>query len=377
VLRAPGALNRVVDALGGRVLRGSTLILIFEGRPGEPQEDMAVAARIASEIGARALGEQPARHWLEHRYGVSYRQAPVFMAGAFSDTMEVAAPWSRLEGLYRAVREALGRHVFVMAHLSHAYPDGCSIYFTFAGSAPDPTKMEQTYDAAWRAALDAAVGAGGTLSHHHGVGRSKAPRLGTELGAGVDVVRALARELDPAGIMNPGNLLPAESPSRRPPSPSPREPAIDRESMLVHASGDAKLSDVERALAGHAWTLGLAEGVDLDAFTVDAWIAAGAPGAPDPWLDPVDHTVAGFSATLTGGAHLEVKPCPRRAVGPDLYALFHGTTKKVGRIASAHLRVHGAGRPRPLTTSLDRNPTTSDRERAWIDRLLAAAARID
>src|SRR6185503_13968639 len=255
-----------------RVLGGSTLILIFEGPSDEGASDLARAAAIATRLGARPLGEEPARHWLAHRYSVSYRQAPVFMAGAFSDTMEVAAPWSRLGDLYRAVREALGRHVFVMAHLSHAYPDGCSIYFTFAGSGPSVAAAEATYDSAWRAALDAAIGSGGTLSHHHGVGRSKAPRLGAELGFGVDVVHALRRTLDPAGIMNPGNLLPRELPPRHPAPMPPVTPALET--------------------------------------TVDAWIAAGARGAPDPWEDPVDHLVAGFTARI-GTQDLVVRPAPR------------------------------------------------------------------
>jgi alkyldihydroxyacetonephosphate synthase len=118
------------------------------------------------------------------------------------------------------VRKALGEHVFVMAHLSHAYPDGCCIYFSFAGSAARgaardegwDAASEATYDRAWRAALDAAVAAGGTIAHHHGVGRSKAPRLGLELGVGVDVVRALKRAFDPQGILNPGNLIPPAEP---------------------------------------------------------------------------------------------------------------------------------------------------------------------
>jgi alkyldihydroxyacetonephosphate synthase len=149
---------------------------------------------------------------------VSYRQAPVFASGLFSDTMEVAAPWSKLRALYDGVRQALGEHVFVMAHLSHAYPDGCCIYFSFAGTAgtaePEASvegwdaRCEVTYDRAWRAALAAAVEAGGTLAHHHGVGRSKAPRLPGEIGdAGVDTVRALMRAFDPKGILNPGNLV--------------------------------------------------------------------------------------------------------------------------------------------------------------------------
>jgi alkyldihydroxyacetonephosphate synthase len=234
VLRQPALMNEVIDAMGGKVLGGAMLLMIFEG-VGEGPAREAERARAIIEApanrgiggGGTYVGEGPARRWLQHRYSVSYRQAPMFASGAFVDTMEVAAKWSNLHALYDGVRHALGKHVFVMAHFSHAYPDGCCIYFSFAGSAAKghagareggwDAACEETYDRTWRAALDAAVAAGGTLAHHHGVGRSKAPRMGTELGAGVDVVRALQRAFDPHGILNPGNLLP-------PPDPTPYTP---------------------------------------------------------------------------------------------------------------------------------------------------------
>ena len=375
VLRRPGLLNKAIDALGPKALGGSTLILIFEGTKGEGAHDLERAAALSARGGAKPLGEGPARHWLEHRYGVSYRQAPVFMAGAFSDTMEVSATWSRLGGLYDAVRAALGKSVFVMAHLSHAYPDGCSIYFTFAGSAATPAEAEARYDETWRRALDAAIGAGGSLSHHHGVGRSKAPKMGAEIGLGVDVTQALRRTLDPAAIFNPGNLIPTVPPPRRKLTPAPESPAVDGVSQLVHCRGDATLAAVEAALATAGLTLGL--GTDapaLEATSVEQWIAAGAPGAPDPWSDPVDHLVAGFTAELRSGAELEVRPAPRRAVGPDLFSLFLGTEGRVGTLRSAHLRGHPGPRPRPLEVRLDRDPAADPTERAWIDQVLAATS---
>jgi alkyldihydroxyacetonephosphate synthase len=373
ILRAPRLLNDAIDALQNRAFGGATLVLIFEGPAGEGLEDMARAEEITRRHGASALGEGPARHWLEHRYGVSYRQSPVFMSGAFSDTMEVAAPWSLLDRLYRDVRAALGRHVFVMAHLSHAYPDGCSIYFTFAGSAATPNAALAKYDEAWRAALDAAIAAGGTLSHHHGVGRSKAPKLGAELGLGVDVVHAVRRALDPAGVLNPGNLLPREPPARRPPATAPATPVLDRASQLVHASGSALLASIEDALARDALSLGLAaDGPPLADTTLAAWLARGAPGAPDPWLDPVDHLVAGFTARLASGAELEVRPSPRRAVGPDLFALFLGTGERAGTITSAHLRARGPVRARAAATQIERDAPLNELERAIVDRVLDA-----
>ncbi len=222
ILRRPNALNELVELAGTRVLGGALLITIFEGTDERASRAQDRARAIVEAAGGTYEGEGAARRWLQHRYSVSYRQAPVFASGAFVDTMEVAASWSNLGALYDGVRKAMGSHVFVMAHFSHAYPDGCCIYFSFAGSAaPGSTRGEQGWDAAceaaydrtWRAAQEAAIQAGGTLAHHHGVGRSKAPRLGAELGAGVDVVRALQRAFDPHGILNPGNLVPQPGPS--------------------------------------------------------------------------------------------------------------------------------------------------------------------
>ncbi|MGH7295049.1 MAG: FAD-binding oxidoreductase, partial [Polyangiaceae bacterium] len=220
VLRRPELLNELLHTrVAARALGGAMLVVVFEGTDDDVRDGVSRARAVCESMGGVWEGEGPARRWLAHRYSVSYRQAPVFANGAFVDTMEVAARWSRLGALYEGVRRALGEHVFVMAHFSHAYPDGCCIYFSFVGTA-DPglvrslgwdAACEATYDRAWRAALAAAVDAGGTLAHHHGVGRSKAPRLPAELGAGVDVVRSLLRAFDPGGILNPGNLVPPAS----------------------------------------------------------------------------------------------------------------------------------------------------------------------
>ena len=227
-LKKPGAINELLEgSVGSRMLGGSLLIVIFEGEGDQPERDAEETRALFETMGAIYEGEGPARKWLLHRYSVSYRQAPVFAAGLFSDTMEVAAPWSKLGALYDGVRKALGEHVFVMAHMSHAYPDGCCIYFSFAGTAGEgegtwDERCLATYDRAWKAALAAAVDAGCTLAHHHGAGRSKAPRLLTELGEeGISVVKSLMKAFDPNGILNPGNLLP-DAPSPYVPNARPK-----------------------------------------------------------------------------------------------------------------------------------------------------------
>jgi alkyldihydroxyacetonephosphate synthase len=374
MLRIPKVLNGLVDRIGDKAFGGTLMVLVFEGRDEEGKDDLARATHVAARNAGSSLGEGPARHWFEHRYSVSYRQAPVFMAGAFSDTMEVAAPWSKLALLYESVRDALSKHVFVMAHFSHAYPDGASIYFTFAGSAETRAESEAKYDAAWRGALDAAIDAGGTLSHHHGVGRSKAPALGKELGLGVQVIQSLKRALDPRGIMNPGNLLPREPPSRPRAEERARPLAMDDISMLVDAPGESTLGSIEDLVRARGFTLRLDEGFDRT-MSVASFIGAGCPGVVDPFFDPPDHAVAGFSATLRSGDILRIAPSPRRAVGPDLYALMHGTGERVGAMGRAHLRIHRTGlAARPLAHTIESNPPMDARERTLSDKLIETAA---
>jgi alkyldihydroxyacetonephosphate synthase len=262
-----------------------------------------------------------------------------------------------------------------MAHLSHAYPDGCSIYFTFAGSAPTREATLELYDATWRAALAAAIEAGGTLSHHHGVGRSKAPRLGAELGLGVEVVRALGTAFDPAHIFNPGNLMPQTRP-RRPAHlealPEASAPRFDEPSLLVHANGQTTLGSLEDLAHARGFTLGI-EAYDRRE-TVARFIARGMPGALDPWEDPADHAVAGFSATLGSGDRLSVRPTPRRAVGPDLFALFLGLEERVGTIDAASLRLHPTGlSAHPLRCRIERNPGIGAGERLLLEAVIKAA----
>src|SRR5258708_28894530 len=154
-----------------------------------------------------------------------------------------------------------------MAHRSHASPEGCCIYSSLAGAArAAPAEWDdacaETYDRAWKAALVAATQAGGVIAHHHGVGRSKAPMMGAELGAGVDVVRGLMKALDPAAILNHGNLVPPPSsgsaPEPVPPNgPSPSSPVLDVPSLLVDVSGTADLAWLDGWLREAGFTLDL------------------------------------------------------------------------------------------------------------------------
>ncbi len=206
-LARPWLINGVVGAIAEKVARkGCRMVIGLEGSRIRTEIEAALVYAELERAGARDVGEEPGRAWLAHRYAVSYRMSPVFRSGAFVDTMEVASSWAQLLDLYHSVREAIGRHAVVMAHFSHAYPDGCSIYFTFIGQADDRAGSERLYDAIWRDGLEAASRVGGTISHHHGVGILKGPQMRSEHREAFAILAALKRSLDPDDLMNPGKL---------------------------------------------------------------------------------------------------------------------------------------------------------------------------
>ena len=187
------------------------------------QRDVAQARRrfaaIARRLGAQALGEKPGRSWRQQRYALPYLRDPLMGQGVGVDTLETAASWSRLPALYAATRAALeqamrqgaprdGANGIVLCHVSHAYQDGASLYFTFLFPRRIGAELAQ-WQAIQQAASDAILAAGGTISHHHGVGEDHLPWIEREKGVpGIAVLRAAKQALDPEGILNPGKLIP-------------------------------------------------------------------------------------------------------------------------------------------------------------------------
>ena len=206
-LAHPELLNRLTGSIPGV---GWLLLFTCEGDP----ELAAAEARITDDAcraaGGTARGPGPAETWWRNRLAVSFKQSAVYAKGGFVDTMEVATTWRDLPRLHERVRAALAPHGLVMAHFSHAYLDGCSIYFTFAALQGDPATTLERYRAAWRDALGAAVEVGAAISHHHGVGLLKAEALVASHGSLHGVFRAVKQALDPGNVLNPGKLgLPA------------------------------------------------------------------------------------------------------------------------------------------------------------------------
>jgi alkyldihydroxyacetonephosphate synthase len=211
----------VTGALFGRYLglrRRADGCLIVVGHEGEEESvarRRALAVRELRSGGAAYLGQSAGRSWEHGRFQGPYLRDTLMEMGAMVETLETSHTWTRLAELHRAVGDALrdslsgqGTPGFVFCHLSHAYADGASLYFTFISRARSGAEIEQ-WRTVKRSASEAIVATGGTITHHHAVGIDHVPYMEAEVGAtGLDVLRAVKAELDPAGVMNPGKLVP-------------------------------------------------------------------------------------------------------------------------------------------------------------------------
>jgi alkyldihydroxyacetonephosphate synthase len=195
-----------------RASDGCLMIVGFEGARHDVRHRHRAVRALLRSGGAVPLGSKAGQAWEHGRFSGPYLRDSLLDAGVLAETLETAAEWSGLRELYDGVRTALhtslGR-ALVGCHVSHLYPTGASLYFTVLAAADSGHEVEQ-WSAAKRAANDAIVAAGGTITHHHAVGTAHRDHVITDLSeVGVAALRAVKERLDPEGILNPGKLLPS------------------------------------------------------------------------------------------------------------------------------------------------------------------------
>ncbi len=191
---------------------GAALLLFYtEGPKALVDAEAAAVAESVARNGGEDRGTEAVRKWFDHR-----NQVPSFESflerGILVDTIEVAVGWDRIDDLYEGVLAAMRKVeglLVASAHSSHSYTQGTNLYFTFAARPQAMSGAEDVYRRCWTAAMEATLAVGGTISHHHGIGRLRAGWLRRELGGAYGLLEALKRTIDPNGIMNPGALLEA------------------------------------------------------------------------------------------------------------------------------------------------------------------------
>ncbi|MFI9505027.1 FAD-binding oxidoreductase [Nocardia sp. NPDC052566] len=200
--------------VGGNAVSGCLAITTFEGTAAHVAARSAEAGALLAAAGGKALGDKPAREWEHGRFAAPYMRDALLDLGVLCETLETATTWANLANLKAKVTAALtdslggqGTPPLVMCHISHTYPTGASLYFTIVAKQLDDPIAQ--WHIAKQAVGDAIVAAGGTITHHHAVGTDHRPWIPAEIGdLGVRVLRAVKQELDPAGILNPGKLVP-------------------------------------------------------------------------------------------------------------------------------------------------------------------------
>jgi alkyldihydroxyacetonephosphate synthase len=193
----------------GRGGDGSNCVLLVldEGDARLVGATMSIVADACAAAGGTEGDVELVEAWMQHRNDTSALQG-LTRKGFVVDTMEIAAPWSKLPAIFDAVRTAMLEVPYARAatcHLSHSYADGACLYFTFAATPP-AEQIESTYIAMWDVGTRAVLATGGNLSHHHGVGLNRDRFMAEALGTSHRVLQHVKDSLDPNGILNPGKL---------------------------------------------------------------------------------------------------------------------------------------------------------------------------
>jgi alkyldihydroxyacetonephosphate synthase len=201
------------DGAGEAPSGGCLGITGYEGTAEDVAYRRERVTAILTELGGE-LDAGAGASWAHGRYAGPYLRDSLIDAGALVETLETTTFWSGIDGLYNGVRDALtqslaeqGTQPVVMCHISHVYRSGASLYFTVAcAQLEDP--IAQWWQAK-AAASDAILAAGGSITHHHGIGADHRAWYERQVGPlAIEALQAVKRTLDPAGILNPGVLLP-------------------------------------------------------------------------------------------------------------------------------------------------------------------------
>jgi alkyldihydroxyacetonephosphate synthase len=209
-LADPATVGAVGDD-AGPTSGGCLMIAGYEGTPAAVAAKRAAVTEVLAALGGTALGDEPGLSWAQGRFAAPYLRDSLLDVGVLVETLETATFWSNRERLYTEVKAALeaslGEGTMVLCHVSHVYATGCSLYFTVAARGGDDPLAR--WLPAKAAACEAIVAAGAAITHHHAVGTDHKPYLTAEIGeVGVEVLRAVKQAVDPAGILNPGVLIP-------------------------------------------------------------------------------------------------------------------------------------------------------------------------
>ena len=199
--------------------RACLMLIAFEGNERGVSRRLQQAETIYRKRGAVGLGASAGKSFEATKYDFPHIRDFLLDRNVTTDVSETATVWGNIATLYHdtisVLREEIsksGVRPWAGCHVSHTYPCGASLYFTFGFRQRPGHELEQ-YLQVKRAVQQSFIDHGATLSHHHAVGTEHLPWLAADISPiGVQAISAIKQRLDPVNIMNPGRLLPSSTP---------------------------------------------------------------------------------------------------------------------------------------------------------------------
>ncbi len=202
----PSIVDRFLIKRGFRPMQRCLCLGTVEGDGNYTRLVKRKIRKAGRQYGAIYLGAYGSRKWEKTRFTEPYMREDLHDFGIIIDTLEASVTWDNLHTLHQGVRTFIKRRprTICMTHASHFYPQGANLYFIFIGRF-DTVNDYRSFQAG---IIDRIRQYGGSLSHHHGIGRMIAPWMTDYLGeTQMAVLRALKKHFDPHHIMNPGGQL--------------------------------------------------------------------------------------------------------------------------------------------------------------------------
>ena len=199
-------IDKIMNFRGFKPNRRCLFIGLAQGEKGFTKNLKKKVKKICKNNSAMYITGYPTKKWEHGRYTDPYMREDLNDFGIMIDTLESAVTWDNLHNLYQGVRTFIKQrpNTICMTHGSHFYPQGTNLYFIFIAKIDDLREYKEFH----KGIIEQIVKHGGSLSHHHGVGRMFAPWMEGHLGkAQMDVLRCLKKHFDPNNIMNPGGTL--------------------------------------------------------------------------------------------------------------------------------------------------------------------------
>jgi len=201
-----GLFDRFLRSRGMEPMRRCLCIGTVEGEKRFARNVTKQVRRLARAHGAMSLTGYATKQWEHGRYSDVHMREDLLDYGIVVDTLETGVTWDNLHNLHAGVRAFVKQRpgTCCLTHASHFYPEGTNLYFIFMMKPRD----EQEFFAFRADVVSRIVEHGGSVSHHHGIGRLFAPWMERFLGKEqMNVLRALKRHFDPHNVMNPGGVL--------------------------------------------------------------------------------------------------------------------------------------------------------------------------